>query len=251
AAEDDRNQVALRLLTPGEADGFIERLYQHARTHHIEITNLQAQQTTQMAETGVYELRTFRLQAEGDAHDLMDAIADMEALAVPGVAMDEISIVHNPGGVLLMTLSIYASPYGAGKLDDALPRLTGESVLVPPTPAAPVEILAAGQADVEMTAEPVDCPGAQPSPFHAGDTVVVDFSSVGALRILERASGVDTLTQVYDGTSLRLLDGPVCGTWHGEKILYWHVDYNGLQGWAGEGDSQDRWMCALANPDCS
>lgn len=248
-----RDDAARMLLTPAQADSFVERLYHYAASRGIEIVNLQAQQTPQTVENGIYEVRAFRLQAVGRVGELVKAIAAMQEIALPSIVLDEIVIESGvPEGSLTMTLMIYSSPFTANNLLDLLPDSPVPAIEqqrpltapVVPVPLNPVMV-------VEATPVPIECPGARATLFRAGDRAVVDFNGIGALRILEAPSGFDTLTQVYDGAVLHLLEGPVCGTWREENILYWLVEQGGVQGWAGEGDSEDRWMCPLADPDCA
>ena len=110
---------------------------------------------------------------------------------------------------------------------------------------------------VEMTVPPTDtaCPGAAPSLFTAGETVVVDFNGIGALRIMSWIgdNGASTLTQVYNDDRLQLLAGPTCGTWEGAPVWYWYVESERqkIRGWAGEASPTERWMCPLDNPECA
>lgn len=110
------------------------------------------------------------------------------------------------------------------------------------------------QVDVTMPPAAAVCPGAAPSLFTAGDTVVVDFNGVGALRIMSWIgdNGASTLTQVYDNDRLKLLAGPTCGTWEGAPVWYWYVESERqkIRGWAGEGSPTERWMCPLDTPEC-
>lgn len=94
----------------------------------------------------------------------------------------------------------------------------------------------------------VDCPGAPPTQFTVGETVQVDFNSVGALKIRLDPFTERSIIQVYDNTQLQLLEGPVCGidrwVW---KVYYAPQD---VTGWASEGILGDPWMCPLSNPEC-
>ena len=251
ASRSNRDQLAHVLLTPAQADSFIERLYRYAAQYGVEITNLQAQQAPQTADNGVYVLRAFRLQASGSVRDLLETTAAMEEIAVPSVVPDEISIGGNTDGnsVLTMNIVIYTSPFASGELLGPVPEVQPTAAITPTPEAAAVnpEIASASV----PVATPVECEGARDSAFQTGDTVIVDFNGIGALRVLKEPTGYDILTQVYDGTILHLLDGPVCGTWHEEHIFYWFVALDGMDGWVGEGDSADRWLCPLSQPECS
>jgi hypothetical protein len=97
-------------------------------------------------------------------------------------------------------------------------------------------------------AQPADCPGAPPTQFTVGETVQVDFNSVGALKIRTDPFTERSIMQVYDNARLQLMEGPVCGidrwVW---KVYYAPQD---VTGWASEGIVGDPWMCPLSNPEC-
>jgi hypothetical protein len=55
----------------------------------------------------------------------------------------------------------------------------------------------------------------------------------------EPASTSPQLGQIPGGGVFTVLDGPRCGD---QGILYWRVDYNGVQGWTGEGQGSTYWV---------
>lgn len=93
-----------------------------------------------------------------------------------------------------------------------------------------------------------ECPDAPPTQFSVGDTVQVDFNSIGALQIRIAPMSDKIIRQVYDNEHLNLIEGPVCGidrwVW---KVYYAPAD---VTGWASEGVQGDPWMCPLENPEC-
>jgi hypothetical protein len=105
-----------------------------------------------------------------------------------------------------------------------------------------------------MTPLPTDdCPGAPSTLFKVGDTAVVDFTGLGALKILPEVSPkpVSALAQAYDNDQLHILAGPACGTWRQSGVWYWYVEHDGVKGWVAEAAADDRWLCPLSNSECS
>lgn len=99
----------------------------------------------------------------------------------------------------------------------------------------------------EPTADP-ECPNAPPTAFEIGETIQVDFNSVGALQIREAPYSETIIRQVYDNAQLSLLDGPLCDN----DRWVWKVYHapSDVTGWASEGIFGDAWMCPLENPEC-
>lgn len=110
----------------------------------------------------------------------------------------------------------------------------------------------ASQATPTAAALP-DCPGAPATTFQAGDTVVVDFNNIGALRVMTRPEGgLDTtIVQAYDDDQLLLLDGPICDP-IGQDRWMWFVRHltKNVEGWVSEGIVNDPWLCPLLEPEC-
>lgn len=139
-----------------------------------------------------------------------------------------------------------ATPTPAGVLPSpTIPaNIVNPVTVAMPSPAAPT------------TASGINaCPGAAPSAFAPGDTVVVDFNANTRLNILDNVRTVENqragvLTQAMDNAVLRLIDGPVCGNWRGMPVWYWYADYGGITGWVGEGTVVLRWLCPADNPEC-
>ena len=55
----------------------------------------------------------------------------------------------------------------------------------------------------------------------------------------EPASTSSQIGQIPGGGVFTVLEGPRCGD---QGILYWRVDYNGVQGWTGEGQGSTYWV---------
>jgi hypothetical protein len=161
---------------------------------------------------------------------------------------------------LTMDFLLYTSPYASGKAFDALPTVVAAAPTAEPatlTPGEPV-VAETSVAPAPLTptaaATAIDlCSGAPPTLFHIGDTAIVHFKGVGALRILPEVSrnAVSALGQVYNGDQLHILAGPVCGQWKQSNILYWYVETKNLRGWAGEAAPNERWLCPASDPKCS
>ncbi|MBC7814203.1 MAG: hypothetical protein H7175_23820, partial [Burkholderiales bacterium] len=101
--------------------------------------------------------------------------------------------------------------------------------------------------------QPSTCSGAPDPLFSVGDTVVMDFSFGGAMRILTHPDGGvrDAVGQAYDGHQLLLLEGPVCS--ESNRGWVWFVEHlpSGLTGWVLEAVSGDRYMCPLSDANCA
>jgi hypothetical protein len=48
----------------------------------------------------------------------------------------------------------------------------------------------------------------------------------------------ELLGQIPEGQQFMVIDGPECI----ENMFWWHVDYNGLNGWTAEGDNSVYWL---------
>lgn len=281
-AWDQLGETANAFLTPGQADLLIQQLYQYAQDSQVEITALRSQTPTQPeADQPVYEIRQYRLQVTGAAPNLLDFLVRIREAAVPSVVVNNLALTQAANEhTLMLDLLMYTSPLAGGQVFANLPdspaivtttfttpeaaaaiptdtTLIGATtpvfVAAQPTPAVIVTAAAALPPDV-----PPDtvCSGAPDSLFQIGDTVVVDFNEIGALRIMARVDSpyIETRAQAYDNQRLTILAGPVCGKYNEENVWYWYVQREGFgdfQGWAAEASPEDRWMCPLANPECS
>lgn len=263
-------------LTPNQAERMLDRLYSHARTTGVEIMSLQSQHSTKIEADQLYEVRIIRLQVEGFVTNLMNFIIRIQEATLPGIHITNLALNQKAAAyTLVIDLLIYTSPYANGEafanLPDAdsvrlipiIPTVPPAQVAMAPTPLPTLSFQSNEGPALTLVSEPAtpeallgtECPGAPSSLFVIGDTAVVDFTQGGALRILARArtdqGGIDTLTYAYDNEVLKLLDGPVCGEWRGQNIWYWYVEFKDVKGWAGEASSADRWLCPVADPECS
>jgi hypothetical protein len=98
----------------------------------------------------------------------------------------------------------------------------------------------------------VACPGAPPSLFKIGDTAVVDFNDLGALRVLADpgTSVMTTRTQAYDNHRLQIIAGPVCE----RQAYYWYIrnlSQEDALGWVAEAMGNERYLCPVENPECA
>lgn len=238
-----------------------------------------------------YDTALYQLQVSGGVANLIDFVARFEEASLPSVNIVSMAITRSSEQAMLtMGLLIYTSPYASGHALEGfptpLPTLTPSDTptftMTPsgtPTPTAtatteiaqptPTETPAPTLTPSEIpptetptqtltpsiTPSPaptrVDCPGAPASMFKEGDTAIVHFLGLGALRLLSdpNATVLSTRTQAYDNDQLEIIAGPVCGS----GKLYWYVQNttrgNAL-GWAAEAEGQDRYMCPVDNPEC-
>lgn len=125
--------------------------------------------------------------------------------------------------------------------------------LAPAATETPVPTEAPSATDEAVITGESECPGVPPTRFVTGDTAVVDFNGIGALRLMTWVTGgaLDTVAQAYDNQPLKILAGPVCGQWGGLPTLYWYVEMDRVHGWAAEGTTEERWMCTTAEPECA
>ncbi len=79
------------------------------------------------------------------------------------------------------------------------------------------------------------CPGSPPSRLSAGTRAFITNDPDLSNRLREEP-GLDAtiLGFIPAGQSIIILDGPVCG--EEDFILWWQVDYDGVQGWTAEGE---------------
>jgi Tfp pilus assembly protein PilN len=272
------DETATVFLTDNQGDSILDRLYAYSDESGVDITNLQLQQSPTATEDGPSSVRQFRLQVAGPVARLVNYIMRIRGAVLPTLQLTNLSITETDGqGLLTMDVAIYVSSYSDGAAMDNLPPVdvpappmpTATPVPAEPTPADATPV-AEGASDVlpvvadagmiidtlageSTTPSAADCPGAPLPWFQVGDTVVVDFNGLGALRILDQVGGgaYQTLRQAYDNQVLTLLDGPACGPWREGNIWYWYTEVDGVRGWAGEASASVRWMCPQDDPECA
>jgi hypothetical protein len=259
------NDAANGFLTAAQADDFLDTLYLHADESSVEITNLQSQQSAQMTTSGVYDIRVLRLTVDGHIPELMNFIARTHEASVPSIFIANLSISEGAEfDTLAMDISIYTSPYAGGEVFAAVVQTPAPTPIPPtstpqPMPSTLAPTLTVVEAAPVATEEPIEvaeaCEGAPPTLANVGDMVIVDLNAGGALNILTAArvsdGEIQVLAQAYDNWKFQVLDGPVCGEWHGWPVWYWLVEGASVQGWVGEGTSEERWLCPLSEPECA
>lgn len=271
-------EMAAIFMTEAQADAMLQRLYGYAEASGVQIVTLQAQQTSNNRDASdLYESRGLRLQVVGETPQLMNFVIRIQEATLPGMALDDVNISEsNTMDSLVMDVTLYVSTLGDGVAYTNLPQDAIPTPMMPtfvptptitPTPggeaAVPTVVVtpvpadsgaAEGVAAVSSAPSGDACPGAPESIVHVGDSVIVDFNTDGALRILRTVDGTssDTLGQAYDNEVLVILDGPVCGSWQGQNLWYWYVDRSGqVQGWVAEASPEQRWLCPANNPECA
>jgi predicted secreted protein len=283
SAEEQRLEAASSFLTDQQAETILNNLYSYADESSVLITRMQAQDTIK-GEADVYEQRSYAFQVEGAMRYLMHFIAYFREANAASVRIISMNLQGKEEfATLTMTVMVYESKFAGGDALEAAmefqpptimptptptetftptPTVTITSTLWPTsdlytptpigTPPAPLDApTPIPTIDAVITGE-TECPGAPPTTFKPGDTVVVDFNELGALRLLTWITGgaTDTLLQAYDNERLLLLTGPVCGQWLGADTWYWYVESNRVRGWAAEGTATDRWLCPANLPEC-
>lgn len=273
SAQTSLNQSAQDFLTQDQADALVGSLYTYADANGVQITNIQAQQSGTTAkgqavlvdDTRPYDIRVFRVQALGRTPQLMAFVTSIREAAVQSVTLTNLAIKSEQSlSRLTMDILLFTSPYASGTVLDNLPApivlMTPIPAVSSPTPSAAVTVVAVVPTPTELapisptaTSLPA-CTGAPPTQFQVGDTAVVDFNQIGALRILPEVSthAVSALGQAYDNDRLTILAGPVCGVWKKSGVWYWYVQRKNIRGWVGEAASaDDRWLCPVSNPECA
>lgn len=259
------NESANGFLTTTQADDFLDTLYLYADESGVEITNLLSQQTTQMTESEVYNVRVLRLNVDGHIPQLMNFVARIREASVPSIYIANLSVSEGAEyDTLAMDVTIYTSPYAGGEVfvdlvqTPAPTAIPPTSTPLPPPPTlAPTSTMVA--APPEATEEFIEveevCEEAPPVVGAIGEMVIVDLNDGGALNILTAARVSDgeirVLAQAYDNWKFQVLEGPVCGEWHGWPVWYWLVEGASVRGWVGEGTAEERWLCPLSEPECA
>lgn len=237
--------------------------------------------------TTAYETTIMQLQVVGAVANLIDFVAHVREASLPSVNIETMNVVRTGDqATLTMVLLLYTSPYASGEVlsqipspgpsptptDTPTPTLTPtETPIVPTetpfTPSAtptetPTLTLTPSETPDEptpmptFTAQPspttVECPGAPPTLFSPGDTAVVDFNGLGALRVFSDPNGnvLSTRTQAYDNHVLEIVAGPVCVN----NTYYWYIrnlSQNNALGWVAEAQGGERWLCPQTDPECA
>jgi tetratricopeptide (TPR) repeat protein len=123
------NEAASVFLSEPQAAEALNKLYQYASESGVEIINLQPQPSPTEEKKSIYDVRMFRLQAEGTLPRLMDFISRIKEAAFKSFIITNVNI---PEGerlrTLTMDITLYTSPYSSGAIVPATPG---------GTPAAP------------------------------------------------------------------------------------------------------------------
>jgi len=138
------NQAGSLFLTDSKAAEAMNNLYVYAGQSGVTILSLQTLPSPKQGK-GAYDVRTFRLQAEGDSPNLTRFVALIKEAALPGYVISNVSIAE--GGKLrrlTMDITLYTSPYASAAVATAMPII----VTLPPGPrpaATPTPTLTAQQ----------------------------------------------------------------------------------------------------------
>ncbi|GAB4518102.1 MAG: hypothetical protein OHK0046_25440 [Anaerolineae bacterium] len=267
-----RDDAGLRFLGQGQIDEIVESLYAYAQQTEVIIISLTTQTADDETEA-LANVQNLQLQVRGSVINLMNFVITFREASNPVIQLDNLAISTTADDNLMTAnLRLYTSPLAN---DDILarapeplalivaqvppteaPKMTA-AVATPETPANELasEVSGAVNALAESPTPLQTCGTAAPSLFTVGDTVTVDFNGQSALNVLtaprQEGSTSEVIVQAYDNHRMRLLDGPVCGTWENTEVWYWYVEYAGVQGWVGEATPANRWLCPLDNPECA
>ena len=125
AAQAKLDDVASVFLSDSQASEALNRLYQYASESQVEITDLQTQPTPQEEEKGAYDVRGFRLQAEGTLPGLVDFVSRIEEAVLESFAISNVSIAEGEERpTLSMSIALYTSPYSSGAVAPPTPGVT-------------------------------------------------------------------------------------------------------------------------------
>jgi len=129
------NDVASVFLSDSQAAEALNRLYKYASESQVEITNLQAQPAPKEEEKRAYDVRKFRLQAEGTLPNLIDFTTHIEEAAFESFVISNVKITEGEEQhVLSLDITLYTSPYSPGVIVSPTPVVT-----VTPTSLAQLE----------------------------------------------------------------------------------------------------------------
>lgn len=246
-----------QFLSEDQIEDILNLIYTYAEQTNVIIASMQSEPIDEQSETNY--IRTFKLQVEGSASDLMNFIIHFKESTLPSVQISRPGIIAQADSHLLnMDVNLYVSQLAPGNALAALPTLVIPQAVAlfptePPPTATPLPALPPDYETAVMQ-QPEICGDAPQPLFSVGETVVVDFNVDTSLRILAepRVDGGDAeiLANVQDNAVLKLIGSPVCGIWEGKSVWYWQVEYGSVIGWAGEAISSDRWMCSIEEPEC-
>jgi len=110
-------EVAQSFLTEAQAAKILDRLYQYASESGTVIQNLEALPRGEEAKPTVYDVRSFRLQAQGTMPQLADFVMRFKEAKQEAVQVSNVNIVQEEQGLyaLTMDITLYTSPYARGK----------------------------------------------------------------------------------------------------------------------------------------
>lgn len=267
-----------------QPDEVMNNLYVNAQTADVSITRIQVLSGDETLQGQPYDQHVFQLEIVGrTVQQLLNFIILTKETSLPAVTIEDLHLVERENGFMLsMALYMFTAP-DVTSIDFALletypllpvPTVEDEVVVefVAPEATVPPPVIELAPEDNSETetmvnamgtpmaadnmtpdAPVVICEGALDSLLEVGDAAVVSLDGGGALRLLLDARGgaSSASMQIYDDSTISILSGPICGSWQGQNVLYWYVDYGGNRGWVGEGVQGSRWLCPVANPNCN
>lgn len=119
------NEAASVFLSEPQAAEALNKLDQYASESGVEIINLQPQPSPTEEKKGIYDVRVFRLQAEGTLPKLMDFISRIKEAAFKGFIITNVNITEGEKlSTLTMDITLYTSPYSSGAVGQATPQAT-------------------------------------------------------------------------------------------------------------------------------
>jgi tetratricopeptide (TPR) repeat protein len=131
------DEAANVFLSEYQAAETLNKLYQYASESGVEITSLQTQPSPEEGEKkDIYDVRAFRLQAEGTLPKLMDFVSRIREAALKSFIIANVNITEGEElHTLTMDIALYTSPYSSGAVAQATPGTTPEA-----TPASLPEL---------------------------------------------------------------------------------------------------------------
>jgi len=118
------NDVASAFLSDSQAAEALNRLYQYASQSQVEIADLQIQPTPQ-EEKSAYDVRMFRLRADGALPDLVGFVSRIEEATLESFTISNVNITEGEGQhTLSMDITLYTSPYSSGVMVSPTPMVT-------------------------------------------------------------------------------------------------------------------------------
>jgi len=156
AAQSTLNQAGQVFLNDAQAAAALNNLYQYASASGVKIFNLQALPAPPKGK-GNYDVRTFRVQAEGGSANLIKFVTQIKEASAPGYVISNVGLAdEKTRSVLTMDVAIYTSPYSSASGGGLAPVVTPTIQFMTPVPVAATPTPAATLTAEQQLAQQLD-----------------------------------------------------------------------------------------------